>query len=155
MAQSASSNKLSNAITTNKKTFLISSIVFIGSLLTACDDPTQEMEFKASIQRLGNGELALISEVSNFSKTPKTLNDIDIDDKLHKSLRLSTVEGTTGEYIPFDNTISYSINRQLDPGESFLFRLIGQETNQFVSGDVDFIVDSHWDYRSVSVGCCR
>ena len=139
-----------------KKPFLISLIVFIGSLLAACGpNPTQEMEFKASIHRLGNGELELISEVSNFSKTPKMLNDIDIDDKLHKTLGLSTVDGATGEYIPFDNTISYSINKQLDPGESFFFRLIGQKTNKFTSGDVDFTVDNHWDFRSVAVGCCR
>lgn len=89
----------------------------IGSSLSACNDPTKQMDFKVSIQRLGNGQLVLVSEVTNFSKTPKKLNDIDIDNQLHNSLGLTTVDGRSGEYLPLDDTITYSINKQLDPQE--------------------------------------
>ena len=114
------------------------------------------MEFKATIQRLDNGRLELLSEVSNYSSTTKTLTDIDIDHNLHKALDLTTRDRRKGDYIPIDNTISYSINKSLETNETYQFRLIGKEINEFISGDVDFIVnDDMWNYRSVSVGCCR
>ena len=139
-----------------KNLFYISSLILISGILSSCSDPTTQMEFKASIQRLENGRLELVSEVSNYSNTSKTLNNIDIDNKLHEALELATRQLKEGEYIPIDNTISYTIKKNLEPKETYQFKLTGREINQFISGEVDFIVNNDiWNYRSVSVSCCR
>ena len=139
-----------------KNFFVLSSLIALSGMICSCGDPTTQMKFKATIQRLDNGRLELLSEVSNYSNTTKTLTDIDIDHNLHKALDLKTRDRRKGNYIPIDNTISYSINKSLETNETYQFRLIGKEINEFISGDVDFIVnDDMWNYRSVSVGCCR
>ena len=69
------------------------------------------MEFKASIQHLDNGQLELMSEVTNYSTILKILNSIDIDKKLHQALDLRTNNEESGDYIPIDNTISYTMNK--------------------------------------------
>ena len=138
------------------KFFSISSLISIIGLISACSDPTTQMEFQASIKRLGNGRLEFISEVTNYSNTSKMLNDIDIDYRLHEALELTTGDLREGEYIPIDNTISYMINKNLKPKEKYQFRLFGKESNRFISGEVDFIInDDIWNFRSVSVSCCR
>lgn len=138
------------------KHLLAAAAVAGSSLLASCSDPTTEMEFRASIQRLNNGQVELISEVSNFSNQIKTINDIDIAQPLHQALQLTTPSGTTGSYTPIDNTISYTINKQLAPQESYRFRLIGRETENFISGDVDFIINNNFlHFRSIAVSCCR
>ena len=135
--------------------FVASSLISISGLLCSCTDPTTQMEFRASIQRHGNGRVELVSVVSNYSNTPKMLNDIDIDSKLHKALGLTSRDQRNGDYIPLDNTVSYVINKKLNPKESYRFTLVGKESNQFISGDVDFIVDNDlWNFRSVAVSCC-
>ena len=114
------------------------------------------MEFKASIQRLDNGQIELVSEVTNYSTVLKTLNNIDIDKKLHQALDLKTSNEESGDYIPIDNTISYTINKTLNPKETYKFVLTGKKINQFISGKIDFIVNNDfWHFRSVSVSCCR
>ena len=139
-----------------KKIFTTIALVSISGLLCACSDPTTQMEFQASIKRLGNGRLEFISEVTNYSNTSKMLNDIDIDYRLHEALELTTGDLREGEYIPIDNTISYVINKNLKPKEKYQFRLIGIESSHFISGEVDFIInDDIWNFRSVSVSCCR
>ena len=139
-----------------KNLFSNSSLILISGMLCSCTDPTTQMEFKASIHRLGNGRLELVSEVSNYSNTSKTLNDIDIDNKLHKALELSGKQQEEGEYIPIDNTISYTINKTLEPKETYQFKLIGKQIDQFISGEVDFTINNDmWNFRSVSVSCCR
>ena len=139
-----------------KKIFPTIALVSISGLLCACSDPTTQMEFQASIKRLGNGRLEFISEVTNYSNTSKMLNDIDIDYRLHEALELTTGDLREGEYIPIDNTISYVINKNLKPKEKYQFRLIGIESSRFISGEVDFIINNDiWNFRSVSVSCCR
>ena len=76
------------------------------------------MEFRASIQRQGNGQLELVSVVSNYSVTPKMLNEIDVDSKLHKAFGLTSRHKRNGDYIPLDGTVSYIINRNLNPKET-------------------------------------
>ena len=139
-----------------KKFFTISSLVSNSGLLGACSDPTTQMEFQASIKRLGNGRLEFISELTDYSNTSKILNDIDIDYRLHEALELTTGDLREGEYIPVDNTISYVINKSLKPEEKYQFRLIGIKSSRFISGEVDFIINNDiWNFRSVSVSCCR
>ncbi len=123
--------------------------------LTACSDPTREMSFKASIEERGSGQLELITEVSNFSAEPKTLNDLDIDQRLHNALQLETADGVRGSFTPIDNTISYTINKVIAPQERFQFRLFGIQSEEFVSGDVDFIINNdYFNYRSIALSCC-
>ena len=124
--------------------------------LTACSDPTREMRFKASIEERGSGQLELIAEVSNFSAEPKTFNDLDVDQRLHNALQLQTADGARGSFTPIDNTISYTINKVIAPQESFQFRLFGIQSEEFVSGDVDFIINNdYFNYRSIALSCCR
>ena len=139
-----------------KNIFTISSLISISGALCSCSDPNTQMEFKASIQHLENGQLELVSEVTNYSTALKTLNNIDIDKELHQALDLKTSNVGSGDYIPIDNTISYTINRTLKPEETYKFVLTGSKINQFISGEIDFIVNNDlWHFRSVSVGCCR
>lgn len=138
-----------------KNVFVASSLISISGLICSCSDPTTQMEFRASIERQGNGRLELVSVVSNYSDTPKMLNDIDIDSKLHEALGLTSRDKRNGSYLPLDDTVSYVINKNLNPKETYRFTLIGKESDQFVSGDVDFIINNdNWNFRSVSVSCC-
>ena len=58
-------------------------------------------------------------------------------------------------FIPFDNTYSYEINKKIPSGESYYTYFKGIISNGFVSGDVDFIINNSFNFRSVSVGCCE
>ena len=128
----------------------------LASLLSACgDDPTTAMQFTARIKQLNQERLELITTVKNFSDSTKTLSDIDIDDQLHKALGLSTATGTSGEWVPIDNTYSYTVNKDLKPGESFTFSFFGTKPSRFITGDIDFIVNGNLlNFRSIPVSCC-
>jgi len=125
------------------------------TLLTACTD-TSQMGFNATITDFKDGRVELIATVTNQSSEAKTLSDIDIDSKLHRELNLQPTSGPNGEYLPIDNTISYRINRQLNPGQSYNFRLQGSKSEKFITGDVDFIINNdNFGYRSFPVSCCQ
>ena len=128
----------------------------LTSLLSACgEDPTTAMQFTATIRQLHQERLELITTVKNFSDTTKTLSDIDIDGQLHQDLGLSTATGTSGEWVPIDNTYSYTINKDLKPGESFIYSFFGTKPSRFITGDVDFVVNENLlNFRSVPVSCC-
>ena len=96
--------------------------VVTTALLSACTD-TSQMGFNATIQDLKDGRIELITTVTNHSSETKTLSDIDIDSELHKKLSLQPLSGASGDYIPIDNTISYTINQKLRPSEAYTFRL--------------------------------
>ena len=129
--------------------------VATATLLTACAD-TSQMGFNATIKDLGDGRVELIATVTNNSSEMKTLSDIDIDSDLHKKLNLQSMPGTRGEYLPFDNTVSYAINEQLSPSQVYTFRLQGSKSAQFITGDVDFIVNNdNFGFRSFPVSCCQ
>ena len=137
-------------------TSLKSCAAFVAAtLLTACAD-TSQMRFNATIQDLGDGRVELIATVTNNSGETKTLSDIDIDNELHKQLSLQPLAKIDGDYIPIDNTISYTINQELRPTEAYTFRLQGRKSEQFITGDVDFIINNDmFGYRSFPVSCCQ
>ena len=113
------------------------------------------MQFTARIKPLNQERLELITTVKNFSDSTKTLSDIDIDDQLHKALGLSTATGTSGEWVPIDNTYSYTVNKDLKPGESFTYSFFGTKPSRFITGDIDFIVNGNLlSFRSIPVSCC-
>jgi len=114
------------------------------------------MGFNATIQDLGNERLELIATVMNHSAEVKTLSNIDIDNGLHKKLDLHLMQGSIGEYIPIDNTISYPINKRLAPGQIYTFRLRGTKAALFITGDIDFIINGdNLSFRSFPVSCCH
>jgi len=129
--------------------------VAAAALLAACAD-TSQMGFNATIQNLGDGRVELIATVTNNSGETKTLSDIDIDNELHNKLNLQPLATIDGDYIPIDNTISYTINQELKPSEAYTFRLRGRKSEQFITGDVDFIINNDlFGYRSFPVSCCQ
>jgi len=124
-------------------------------LTTSCSDPNSQLKFEATINQQTQKQLMLTTKVTNYSDSDKTLNEIDIDKSLHEELNLSRIDGSKGEFIPFDNTYSYEINKKIPSGESHYTYFKGIISDDFVSGDVDFIINNSFNFRSVSVGCCE
>ena len=139
------------------RTYTAIALVMLTSTISACgNDPTTEMEFGAEVILLNQGNLELVTKVTNHSRSPKSLSYIDIDDKLHNTLKLSTEAGTSGEWTPLDNTYSYTINKTLSPGESFTYTFLGKKANRFITGDVDFVInESFLNFRSIPISCCK
>lgn len=135
----------------------ITALTSLTGILSACgNDPTTEMRFKAEIKLLNDNNLELVTTVTNHSNSSKILSDIDIDDKLHRSLNLSTASGASGEWMPIDNTYSYTINKSIQPGDSFTYTFLGTKSNDFITGDVDFVVnESFLNFRSIPISCCQ
>ena len=135
---------------------LITSVFFIIPFLASCENPTKEMDFKIDLNSTGGEKIELVHTIANYSKSIKKISDIDVDKTLHDSLNLKTTQGTKGIPIPIDNTISYTINKKLKPNEKFKFVLVGNISEKFVSGQIDFIVnDNIWHMREISVSCCK
>ena len=130
-------------------------IVISTALTTGCSDPNSQLKFEATINQQTENQLMLKTKVTNYSDSDKTLNEIDIDKSLHEQLNLSRIDGSKGEFIPFDNTYSYEINKKIPSGESHYTYFKGIISDDFVSGDVDFIINNSFNFRSVSVGCCE
>mgnify|MGYP001262470537 CR=1 FL=1 len=130
-------------------------IVISTALTTGCSDPNSQLKFEATINQQTENQLMLKTKVTNYSDSDKTLNEIDIDKSLHEQLNLSRIDGSKGEFIPFDNTYSYKINKKIPSGESHYTYFKGIISDDFVSGDVDFIINNSFNFRSVSVGCCE
>ena len=130
--------------------------LIIGSTLVACADPNKDMKFDANIRRTSYENIILQTTITNYSDSDKTLNDIDIDKLLHETLNLSKSDGSIGDLIPIDNTYSYEINQRIPSGQSLTISFYGNPITGFVSGEVDFIVNNDiWNYRSISVDCCK
>ena len=130
-------------------------LIMSTALITGCSDPNYQLKFEANINQQTDNQLLLTTKVTNYSDSDKTLNEIDIDKSLHEKLNLSRIDGSKGEFIPFDNTYSYVINKKIPSGESFSTNFKGTYSNNFISGDVDFIINNSFNFRSVSVSCCE
>ena len=133
----------------------LSLALIMSTALSSCGDPNSQLKFEATIDKQTEKQLILKTKVTNYSNSDKTLSEIDIDKSLHEKLNLSTMDGSKGEFIPFDNTYSYEINKKIPSGESFFNYFKGIPINDFISGDVDFIINNSFNYRSVSVDCCE
>ena len=133
----------------------LSIVLIVSTALTSCSDPNSQLKFEATINQQGGKQLILNTKVTNYSDSDKTLNEIDIDKSLHEKLNLSRIDGSKGEFIPFDNTYSYEINKKIPTGESFSTNFKGSTSDGFISGDVDFIINNSFYFRSVSVDCCE
>tara|TARA_Y100001968_G_scaffold324027_1_gene362643 strand:+ start:451 stop:873 length:423 start_codon:yes stop_codon:yes gene_type:complete len=134
---------------------IVTSLI-IGSTLVACADPNKEMKFDANIRRTSYENIILKTTITNYSDSDKTLNEIDIDKFLHETLKLSRSDGSIGELIPIDKTYSYEINQRVPSGQSLTISFYGKPITGFISGEVDFIVNNDiWNFRSISVDCCK
>ena len=134
----------------------LSLALLMSTALTSCADPNSELRFEANIDKQSETQVILTTKVTNYSDSDKTLNEIDIDKSLHEKLNLSRMDGSKGEFIPIDNTYSYEVNRKITPGESVTNYFKGTTSDDFISGDVDFIIDnSIFNFRSISVDCCK
>tara|TARA_Y100001978_G_C23646739_1_gene411199 strand:- start:291 stop:704 length:414 start_codon:yes stop_codon:yes gene_type:complete len=134
----------------------LSLALLMTTALTSCADPNSELRFEANIDKQSETQVILTTKVTNYSDSDKILNEIDIDKSLHEKLKLSRMDGSKGEFIPIDNTYSYEVNRKIKPGESVSNYFKGTTSNDFISGDVDFIIDnSIFNFRSISVDCCK
>ena len=139
-----------------RRTLINVATLALTALLSSCsEDPTNEMKFKADIADQGAGRVELIATITNFSAATQTLSEIDVDVALHKALQLTTINGLSPQFIPFDNTMSYTINRIMRPGETFSLHLYGNKIGYFMTGDVDFVVNNdNFNFRSIPVSCC-
>tara|TARA_Y100001978_G_C23274563_1_gene237447 strand:+ start:28 stop:441 length:414 start_codon:yes stop_codon:yes gene_type:complete len=134
----------------------LSLALIISTALTSCGDPNSQIKFEAAIDQQTDKKLILTTKVTNYSDSNKTLNEIDIDKALHEKLNLSKMDGSTGQFIPLDNTYSYEVNKIIPPGESLSTYFRGSTTNDYISGDIDFIINNTlFNFRSVSVDCCK
>ncbi len=134
----------------------LSLALILSTALSSCGDPNSQLKFEATIDQQTAKNLILTTKVTNYSNSDKTLNEIDIDKSLHEKLNLSRMDGSRGEFIPFDNTYSYEVNRKIPSGESFSTNFKGSTSKDFISGDVDFIIDNNLlNFRSISVDCCK
>ncbi len=134
---------------------IVTSLI-IGSTIVACADPNKEVKFDANVIQTTNEKIILKTTITNYSDSDKTLSEIDIDKSLHQTLNLSRMDGSIGEPIPLDNTYSYEINQIIPSGESLTINFKGQSTTQFISGEIDFIVNNdNWNFRSILVDCCK
>tara|TARA_B100000212_G_C27357317_1_gene526469 strand:- start:1139 stop:1552 length:414 start_codon:yes stop_codon:yes gene_type:complete len=125
------------------------------ALISGCSDPNSELLFEATINQQTDNQIVLTTKVTNYSDSDKTLNEIDIDKSVHEKLNLSRIDGSRGEFIPFDNTYSYEINQKIPSGESVTTYFKGTKINDYISGDVDFIINNSFNFRSVPVDCCQ
>ena len=130
-------------------------LIMSTALITGCSDPNSQLKFEANINQQTDNQLLLTTKVTNYSDSDKTLSEIDIDKSLHEKLNLSKINGFKGEFIPFDNTYSYEINKKIPSGESVTTYFKGTKSNDYISGDVDFIINNSFNFRSISVDCCE
>ena len=94
-------------------------LIMSTAITTGCSDPYSQLKFEAAIYQQTEKQVILTTTVTNYSDSDKTFNEIDIDKSLHEKLNLSSIDGSKGEFIPFDNTYSYEINKKIPSGESF------------------------------------
>jgi len=87
----------------------------------------------------------ILVTLTNESRSERTLVDVDVADSYLAGI---AVEGTDpaysdSEHIPFDNTVSYSFDRALEPGGTLSVRFVAVAVQEGdFAGDFDLCIDS-------------
>jgi hypothetical protein len=94
------------------------------------------------------------AKVLNTSSEQQTLCDLDIADGYLEGI---IIEGTRPEYteawhVPIDNTMSYSFDLPLSPGEAAVVVLSAYAAKRGdYSGEIDFCINTEYNYLSAPV----
>ena len=130
--------------------------ICLAFILCGCSNPTEKMSFKSDIKLYDDRRVVLSTTTRNFSDQEKTLDEITISKEIHELLKLSKDNYSDGEYDSLNREYIYYIKRKLSPGESVQVNFYGTKVNDFVSGEVDFIVNNdYFNFRTNQIDCCE